>query len=173
MVTFFSFVMIGVVISHIIARRWEKSGFISGNGKGRVIDKGIVILFGIVIAVALGTGLSFLGGSFLKKEVVAEKYFILPMIFDGKPTMALVEDSSSWVLQIKEGNKTKLIKHNLHEKDIFFGDEEERYLKIKRSKTCRGNMWIWFFYKGTRIIESKAVFKKEDRFLTLPRYYSL
>ena len=165
--------MIGVVISHIIARRWEKSGFISGNGKGRVIDKGIVILFGIVIAVALGTGLSFLGGSFLKKEVVAEKYFILPMIFDGKPTMALVEDSSSWVLQIKEGNKTKLIKHNLHEKDIFFGDEEERYLKIKRSKTCRGNMWIWFFYKGTRIIESKAVFKKEDRFLTLPRYYSL
>ena len=177
MVCFFGIITISVIIGYIISCRWEKSGYI--------FYKINVIMVSAVIGIVMGIGLSFWGGSFVKKEIVVEKYFILPIIFEGKNIAALMEEhegilieSDDYVFQItKEGdetNSTKPIKHSLFQKDIFFNDDiGERYLEIKRSKTCRENMWVWFFYGGTGIIESKAVLKKGDNFLTLPRYYSL
>lgn len=175
MVIFFVFVIISVVIGKIWKIRdsyWTK-------------DR--VMILCVMVGMLLGVGASFLGGSFfVKKEVVAERYFISPMIFDGKTVVTLREEdvysplpesykSYNYFFQIKEDYKTKLIKQHLKKRDVFFSlnEDEERYLEVKRSKTSRGNMWIWFFYGGTGIIESRAVLKKEDSFLILPMYYSL
>ena len=171
MVTFSSLVIICVVIGYIIACRWEKSAYI--------INKVNVMAVAGLIGIFLGLAASFGGGIFVKKEIVVEKYFIYPMKFDEKPIVALMEEhdtmfeSDDYIFQTREGGKTKLIKHNLYPRNLFFtcGDSEERYLEIKSSKTCRKNMWIWFFY-DTGFIENKAVFKKGDNFLILPKYYS-
>lgn len=171
MIAFLGCVIISVVISWIIACTWGKSGKVD------------TIIAGAAIGIILGVGASFWGGSFVKQEIVVEKYFISPMFFDGNgnPIVALMEEkdfslveSYDYIFQIKEGEKLKLIKHSLYEKDIFFflNEGEERRLEIKSSKTCRKNMWIWFFYI-TGFIESKVMLKNGDNFLTLPRYYSL
>lgn len=169
MVIFFGFIMIGAFIGCLITCLWEKNE----------VNKVNTIATCTVIGAVLGVGASFLGGSFfVKKEIVVEKYLIQPMIFDGKPIVALMEEHDSnysyddnYIFQVKDGDKIKLIKYCLSKEEIFFtGDGEERYLEVKRNKACMENMWIWFFYGGTGIIESKAVLKKGDNFLTLPRY---
>lgn len=171
MVAFFGIITISVIIGYIIGCRWVKNNV-----------KKFAILAGATVGIFMGIQLSFWGGSFVvKKEIVVEKYFISPMIIDGKPVVALMEEHDTlfegddYIFQTKDGDKIKLIKHHLSSKNFFFtcGDGEERYLEIRRSKTCRKNMWIWFFCGGTGILESKAVLKKGDNFLTLPRYYSL
>lgn len=164
MVAFFTFVMISIVVSEIFSRR----------SKSDYWDRTRIMIVSVFIGIMLGLVASFLGGSFVKKEVVVEKYFISPMIIDGKPIVALIEEGSlsTIILPIKDGDKTKLIKHNLSKKDIFFGGNE-RYLEVKRSKTSRRNMWVWFFYGNAGLIESKAVCKDGDNFLTFPEYYSL
>lgn len=166
MVIFFVTIIICVFVGYIIACRWEVSNYIA--------YKVNVILSAVGIGLLLGVGLSFLGGSFVKKEIIEEEYFISPMIFDGKPIVALREDGLVYIFQVNDNKGTRLIKRCLSKKEIFFTDDSEgRYLKVRRSKTCGKNLWIWFFYGGTGIIESKAVLKKGDSFLTLPRYYSL
>lgn len=164
MVTFFVFLMISVVVGNIWAR----------NVRDVYWTKNRVMTLCVAAGMFIGVGASFLGGSFVKKEIIVEKYVISPMIFDGKPIVALTEEGSSYVFQVKENNETeiRLTKRNLSKEEIFFTDDkEERCLEIKRSKVCRRRMWVWFFYSIS--IESKAMLKKGDSFLTLPRYCSL
>lgn len=175
MVVFLVCVIIGVVVGWIIVRKWGRSE------REDIFFEGEIMIFGAIIGIILGVGASFWGGSFVKKEIIVEKYVISPMIFNGKPIAVLMEEhdgsvfeSDNYIFQIKEGDKIRLIRHCLYKKNIFFtcGDEEERYLEITRLKICKKNMWIWFFY-STGLIESKGVFKKGDSFLTLPGHYSL
>lgn len=172
MVSFFGCsTIISFVIGYIFACDW---------GKDSVDEKAIMAI--VIVGMVFGLAASFWGGSFVKKEIIVEKYLISPMIFDGKLIAALMEEhdspsiesSDDYIFQIKEGDKTKLIKRYLCKKDISFSlnGGEERRLEIKRSKTCRKNMWIWFFC-DYGIIESKTVFRKGDSFLMLPRGYSL
>lgn len=159
MVVFFIFLTISVIVGKIWAR----------NVRDVYWTKDRVMILCVAAGMFIGVGASFWGGSFVKKEIVAEKYVIYPMIFDGKTVGALVENGSSYVFQIQEANKTetRLTRRNLSREEIFFTDDsEERYLEIKISKACRRNMWVWFFY--SRSIEIKAVLKKGDNFLTLP-----
>lgn len=175
MVVFFAFIIIGVVVARIFTRD-DRGGGVCWTGDWNWTGDNIRVLC-VIAGILLGAGASFWGGSFVKKEIVAEKYVIFPMIFNGKTVGALVEDSSSYIFQIKETTETetRLIKHNLSKEEIFFdlNEGEERYLEIRRSRTCNRNMWVWFFYGNTGLIESKAVLKEGDNFLTLPRYYSL
>lgn len=163
MVTFWSCVIFGVVFGCIIS-----------FGEKRKI--GVIVFCGMMGAF-LGFLVSFAGGIFVKKEIVVEKYFIQPMFFEGKPIAALMEEhegiwveSDNYIFQVKRDDKIKFIKHCLKKEEVFFNlnEDEERYLKVKISKTCKRRMWLWFFCGETGIVKSEAVLRKGDKFLTLP-----
>ena len=148
--TFFFFILIGLVVGYRIDCK-----------RGGVQPWGLLV--GLILGLLVGLGTAFFGGSFVKKEIVLEKYNIFPMITNGKNVAAINLSGDNWyLLPVKKGEEEILKKEFISEKNIFFIDSEQRYVEIKIRKACNEKMWLLFFYGGTGIIETKVVLQKGD-----------
>lgn len=87
MITFLCVAIIIVVVVCMVSYKLEESEY--------NVNVNAIVAFGVIIGIFAGIGATFLGGSFVKKEIVVEKYFILPMVVDGKSVVAIEEGNLS------------------------------------------------------------------------------
>ena len=157
MVIFLFFTLVGIVGCKILS---EMVGGGRETGSLTLIKCSLALTLIIGLLVGLNASL-FLGGIFVKKEIVLEKYNIFPMIVEGKNVAAIDIGGNQYLLSVKKEGHPLLIKKEIFfEKNLFFS--EERYLEIKKRKACNEKMWLLFFYGDTGFIEAKVVLQKGD-----------